>query len=99
MALRATTAALQVQVSESASVGDLKSYLEASECVVHVVDTHTLEVWIPRAPFEAQALRVLTLHLSSCLGGKHGTGLRTTPTYECYDRTTSRLGNGSGICH
>jgi hypothetical protein len=64
MAVRETTAALRVQVSESASAGDLKSYLEATEYAVQVVDTHTLEVSIPRVPFEAQALRVLTLHLA-----------------------------------
>ena len=73
MALRATTAALQVQVCESASAGDLKSYVEGSECVVHVVDTHTLEVWIPRAPFEAQALRVLTLQLAGWRAANPGT--------------------------
>jgi hypothetical protein len=43
MAVGVTTATLQVQVSESSSVGDLKSYLEATECEVQVVDTHTLE--------------------------------------------------------
>jgi hypothetical protein len=64
MAVRMTTATLQVQVSESASVGDLKSYLEATECEVQVLDTHTLEVSIPRVHFPAQALRVLTLHLA-----------------------------------
>jgi hypothetical protein len=65
MAVRETTAALRVEVSESALAGDLKSHLEATECVVQVVDTHTLEVSIPRAPFEAQALRVLTVHLAA----------------------------------
>jgi hypothetical protein len=64
MAVRETTAALRVQVSESASAGDLKSYLEAAECAVQVVDTHMLEVSIPRVLFEAQALRVLTVHLA-----------------------------------
>jgi len=64
MAVRLTNATLRVQVSESASVGDLAFYLEATECEVQVVDTHTLEVSIPRVPFEAQALRVLTLHLA-----------------------------------
>ena len=64
MAVMVTTLTLQVQVSESASAGDLKSYLEATECVVQVVDTHTLEVSIPHVPFEAQALRLLTLHLA-----------------------------------
>ena len=45
-------------------MGDLKSYLEATDCEVQVLDTHTLEVSIPRVPFRAQALRLLTLHLA-----------------------------------
>jgi hypothetical protein len=61
MAVRETATALQVEDSESASAGDLKSYLESAECAVQVVGTHTLEVSIPRVPFGAQALRVLTL--------------------------------------
>ena len=64
MAVRVTSATLQVQVSESAWTGDLKCYLEASDCEAQVVDTHTLEVSIPRVAFEAHALRVLTLHLA-----------------------------------
>jgi hypothetical protein len=73
MAVRETATALQVQVSESASAGDLKSYLEAAECAVQVLDTHTLEVSIPRVPFGAQALRVLTRHLAGWRAANPGT--------------------------
>jgi hypothetical protein len=46
----AESATLRVQVSETASAGDLKAYLEDARCVVQVLDPHTLEVSIPRAP-------------------------------------------------
>jgi len=56
---------MKVQVSESIFAGDLKAYLERAECVVQVLDPHTLEVTIPRAPSEAQAVRELTLYLGA----------------------------------
>jgi hypothetical protein len=59
------TAAVRIQVSESAHLGDLKTYLEAAECAVHVLDSHVLEVSVPRAPSEAQAVREMTLYLDA----------------------------------
>ena len=51
----AESATMRVQVSETASAGDLKAYLEEARCVVQVLDPHTLAVSIPRAPSRAQA--------------------------------------------
>jgi hypothetical protein len=56
---------MKVQVSESNLAGNLKAYLDRTECVVQVLDARTLEVTIPRAAGEAQALRQLTLYLGA----------------------------------
>jgi hypothetical protein len=48
---------MRFQVSKTAPAGDLKAYLEEAQCVVHVLDLHTLEVSIRRASSGAQALR------------------------------------------
>jgi hypothetical protein len=58
-------AAVRIEVSESTHLGDLKTYLEAAECAVQVIDTHVLEVSVPRAPSEAQAAREMTLYLGA----------------------------------
>jgi hypothetical protein len=50
-------AVMRFQVSKTAPAGDLKAYLEEAQCVVHVLDLHTLEVSIRRASSGAQALR------------------------------------------
>ena len=60
----AESATMRVQVSETASAGDLKAYLEEARCVVQVLDPHTFAVSIPRAPSRAQALRELTVYLA-----------------------------------
>jgi hypothetical protein len=59
------TAAVRVRVSDKAFVEDLKSYLEAAECVVRVLDEVTLDVGMPRAPSDAQALREITIYLKT----------------------------------
>ena len=61
----AESATMRVQVSETALAGDLKAYMEEARCVVQVLDPHTLEVSIPRAPSRAQALRELTVYLAA----------------------------------
>jgi hypothetical protein len=59
------SAAVRIQVSESTHLGDLKTYLEAAECAVHVLDSHVLEVSVPRAPSQPQAVREMTLYLGA----------------------------------
>jgi hypothetical protein len=61
----AESATMRVQVSQTAPAGDLKAYLEEARCVVQVLDPHTLEISIPRAPSRAQALRELTVYLAA----------------------------------
>lgn len=65
---------MKVQVSESTLAGDLKAYLERSECVVQILDPHTLEVTIPRAPDDAQAVRELVLYLGAWRAMNPGAG-------------------------
>jgi hypothetical protein len=65
MAIAGSNAAMQIQVSETAPAGDLKAYLEEAQCVVQVLDPHTLEVSIPHARSGAQALRELTVYLAA----------------------------------
>jgi hypothetical protein len=57
-------AAVRIEVSEYTHLGDLKTYLEAAECAVQVIDTQVLKVSVPRAPSEAQAVREMTLYLA-----------------------------------
>jgi hypothetical protein len=57
-------AAVRIRLSDEAHVGDLKSYLEAmTECSVRVVGQVTLDVSLPRAPSDTQALRVVAIHM------------------------------------
>ena len=58
-------AALRIRVSDKAHVGDLKWYLEATECSVRVVGQVTLDVSIPRASSDAQALGEVATYLNA----------------------------------
>ena len=54
---------MRVRLSDAAFVNDLISYLEATECSVRKVGPVTLDVSIPRAPSDDQALREIALYL------------------------------------
>ena len=54
---------MRVRISDKDLLGDLKTYLEAAECAVRVVGELTLEVSMPRAPSEDQALREIEIYL------------------------------------
>lgn len=56
---------MRIRLSEKAHVGDLKSYLEATECSVRVVGQVTLDVSMPRAPSDAQALREVAIYIKA----------------------------------
>jgi hypothetical protein len=57
--------ALRIRVSDKARVGDLRWYLEATECSVRVVGQVTLDVSMPRAPSDAKALSVLASYVNA----------------------------------
>ena len=56
---------MRIRVSDKAHVGALKSYLEATECSVRVVGEVTLDVSMPRAPSDAQALREIAIYIKA----------------------------------
>ena len=56
-------AAVRIRVSDQDLVEDLKTYLEAAECAVRVVGQVTLDVSIPRAPSDDQAVREIAIYL------------------------------------
>jgi len=60
-----TVAAVRVRVSDRELVNDLKDFLEAAECAVRVVGQLTLDVSIPRAPSDSQALREISVYLKT----------------------------------
>jgi len=59
------SAAVRVRVSDKSSAEDLKAYLEAAECVVRKVGGVTLDVSIPRAPSDAQAVREIAIYVKA----------------------------------
>ena len=65
MSISEVTAAVRVQVSDKAFVEDLKTYLKAAECSVRVVGEVTLDVSMPRAPSDDQALREIAIYLKT----------------------------------
>jgi hypothetical protein len=56
---------MRVQVSDAALLGNLKSYLEATECRVRKVGLATLDVTMPRAPSDEQAQREVAIYLKT----------------------------------
>ena len=65
MSIAESPAAVRIRLSEKAHVGDLKSYLEATECSVRVVGEVTLDVSMPRAPSDAQPLREVAIYIKA----------------------------------
>ena len=63
MSITGTSAAVRVRISNSELLGDLKNYLEAAECSVREVGQVTLDVSMPRAPSDDQALREIAIYL------------------------------------
>ena len=53
----------RVRLTDSALIGELKSFLEKVECRVRNVGLATLDVAIPRAPSPDQAERELRIYL------------------------------------
>ena len=58
-------AAVRIRGSDKAHIEDLKSYLEATECSVWVVGQVALDVSIPRASSDAQALRKVAIYVNA----------------------------------
>ena len=54
---------MRVRVSDKTFVEGLRIYLEAAECSVRVVGEVTLDVSMPRAPSDDQALREIAIYL------------------------------------
>ena len=63
MSITGTVAAVRVRISDKNLLGDLKDYLEAAECSVREVGQETLDVSMPRAPSDDQALREIAIYL------------------------------------
>jgi len=56
-------AAVRVRISDHDFLESLKTYLEAAECEVREVGQVTLDVSMPRAPSDDQALREMAIYL------------------------------------
>jgi hypothetical protein len=56
---------VRVRLSDQALIDDVKAYLEAAECSARVVGEVTLDVAMPRAPTDAQALREIAIYLKT----------------------------------
>ena len=63
MSITRAAAAVRVRISDQDLLGDLKDYLEAAECSVREVGQVTLDVTMPRAPSDDQALREIAIYL------------------------------------
>jgi hypothetical protein len=70
------SAAVRIRVSDKDRVDDLKAYLESAECSVRVVGQVTLDVSIPRAPSDSQALREISVYLKAWRAMNPGTYAR-----------------------
>jgi hypothetical protein len=56
---------MRVRISDAALLGDLKVFLEATECRVREVGQGTLDVTMPRAPTRDQAEREVAIYLKA----------------------------------
>jgi hypothetical protein len=56
---------MRIRVSDKTHAASLKAYLEAAECAVRSEDAMTLDVSMPRAPSDAQALREISIYLKT----------------------------------
>jgi hypothetical protein len=65
MSITEISAAVRIRVSDKSSAKELAAYLEAAECVVRKVGEVTLDVSIPRAPSDSQALREIAIYLKA----------------------------------
>jgi hypothetical protein len=63
MPITDSSAAVRIRVSDNSLVENLRNYLEASECAVRVVGQVTLDVAMPRASTDDQALREIAIFL------------------------------------
>ena len=63
MSITGPSAGVRVRISDQDLLGDLKDYLEAAECSVREVGQVTLDVTMPRAPSDDQALREIAIYL------------------------------------
>jgi hypothetical protein len=57
------SAAMRVRLTDPALVGDLERFLLATECLVERLGSDELDVYVPRAPNEAQARREVGIYL------------------------------------
>jgi hypothetical protein len=69
-------AAVRVRISDRDLLGDLKDYLKAAECDVREVGQVTLDVSMPRAPSDDQALREIAIYLRAWSAMHPGTMAR-----------------------
>jgi hypothetical protein len=65
MAITEVSAAVRIRVSDKAHAASLRAFLEAAECAVRSEDATTLDVSMPRAPSDAQALREICIYLKT----------------------------------
>jgi hypothetical protein len=63
MSITRTSAAVRVRISDKDLLGDLKDYPEAAECNAREVGEVTLDVSMPSAPSEDQALWEISIYL------------------------------------
>ena len=56
---------MRIRLSDKTQAASLKAYLEAAECAVRTEDATTLDVSMPRAPSDAQALREISIYLKT----------------------------------
>jgi hypothetical protein len=57
------SAAMRVRLTDPALVDDLERFLLATECLVKRLGANELDVYVPRAPNEAQARREIGVYL------------------------------------
>ena len=57
------SAAVRIRVSDAAFMDDLESFFRAAECEVTRLGTEMVDVSMPRAPSDSQALREISIYL------------------------------------
>jgi hypothetical protein len=67
---------MRVRISNAALLGELTNFLESAECRVRKVGMATVDVSVPRAPSDAQALREIVVSLKTWQAMHPGTHTR-----------------------
>jgi hypothetical protein len=69
-------AAMRVRISDAALLGELTNFLKSTECRVRKVGMATVDISMPRAPSDAQALREIVIYLKTWQAMHPGTHTR-----------------------